>query len=111
MRFANTFGMILGTAVISGTLAIPARADAIDGTWCAVDGRIMEIHGPAITTPGGIETIGSYSRHAFSYEIPAGEAGAGATVSMSLMSEDIVHLTVGDRPGEPEVWQRCETTS
>ncbi len=111
MHRANAVGTILGVAVLSCALALPARADAIDGTWCAVDGRIMEIHGPAITTPGGTETIGTYSRHAFSYEVPAGETAAGATVRMSLMSEDIVHLQVGERAGEPEVWQRCETTS
>lgn len=111
MRLANAVGTILGMTVLCGVMTAPAQADAIDGTWCAVDGRIMEIHGPAITTPGGTETIGTYSRHAFSYEVPEGEAGAGATVRMALMSEDIVHLTVGDRAGEPEVWQRCDTTS
>jgi len=34
-------------------LCAPARADAIDGEWCAGDGRHFSIRGPAITTPGG----------------------------------------------------------
>ena len=55
-----------------------ARADAIDGDWCRSDGKRMTIRGPAIVTPGGQKTNGNYSRHYFSYEIPAGEVGAGA---------------------------------
>ena len=59
-----------------------ARADAIDGDWCRSGGKRMTIRGPAIVTPGGQKTNGNYSRHYFSYEIPAGEVGAGATVSI-----------------------------
>ena len=67
-----------------------ARADAIDGDWCRSDGKRMTIRGPAIVTPGGQKTNGNYSRHYFSYEIPAGEVGAGATVSFSC-SANISH--------------------
>jgi hypothetical protein len=88
-----------------------ALADAIDGTWCAVDGRIMEIHGSAITTPGGNDIAGNYGRHSFSYVVPPGETPAGETVRMVLWNEDIVHLKVGEQAGEAEVWQRCDTVS
>ncbi|WP_436637720.1 hypothetical protein [Microbaculum sp. FT89] len=104
-------GTVLGAAALAVFFAGPARADAIDGTWCAADGRIMEIHGPAITTPGGTEAIGDYSRHAFSYEVPDGETAAGTTVRMVLASEDIIHLKVGEQAADPEVWQRCDTVS
>ena len=55
----------------------PAFADAIDGDWCRTDGKRMTIRGPAIVTPGGQQTNGHYTRHSFSYVIPAGEAGRG----------------------------------
>lgn len=116
MDRSAVLGSVFGAAVLAIAFAGPARADAIDGTWCAADGRIMEIHGPAITTPGGTETIGDYSRHAFAYEVPDGETAAGATVRMVLASEDIIHLTVGHpkfgaQAADPEVWQRCDTVS
>jgi hypothetical protein len=87
-----------------------ARADAIDGHWCSADGRHFVISGDDITTPAGTRTLGDYSRHAFSYEVPAGEAQAGAIVSMLLLNEETVHLWVGTAPSasaEPEVWHRC----
>jgi len=94
----------------------PARADAIDGDWCSLDGkRLMSIHGPRIVTPGGKLTRGDYGRHYFSYQVPAGEAGAGATISMFQLSEDTVRITdARDRaaamqaPGE--IWHRCSRT-
>jgi hypothetical protein len=88
-----------------------ARADAIDGSWCAPDGRVMEIHGPQISTPGGNDITGNYGRHSFSYVVPTGETPAGETVRMVLWNEDIVHLKIGDEAGEAEVWQRCDTVS
>ena len=44
----------------------------------------MSIRGPDIVTPGGHNIRGDYSRHSFSYVVPAGESGAGETVSMIL---------------------------
>ena len=41
------------------------RADAIDGDWCSTDGQRMSIVGEKITTPGGTQIRGNYSRHAF----------------------------------------------
>ena len=87
--------------------ACPALADAIDGDWCRTDGKRMTIRGPAIVTPGGQRTSGDYTRHAFSYVIPAGEADAGATVSIQLLSEYLAHARQGVDAAVQE-WRRCQ---
>ena len=95
-------------AALSASLfafASPARADAIDGNWCRGDGKRMSIDGPAIVTPGGHNITGDYSRHAFSYVVPGGEPGAGATVSIQLLSEYLAHARQGSGPVEE--WRRC----
>jgi hypothetical protein len=95
----------VGAAVFG--FAGQARADAIDGDWCRTDGKRMSIRGPAIVTPGGQQTTGDYSRHSFSYVIPAGEAGAGATVSIQLLSEYLAHAReAADAPVQE--WRRCQ---
>jgi hypothetical protein len=87
--------------------AAPARADAIDGDWCRADGKRMSIRGPEIVTPGGKETRGNYDRHFFSYVIPAGEAGAGNTVNITLLGEYLAHAREGaDAPIQE--WRRCQ---
>ena len=85
--------------------AAPARADVIDGDWCAADGRTFSIRGPAITTPGGNETEGNYSRHHFSYVVPDGEDSAGETVAMILLNENTVNV---EEAGKTEIWLRCK---
>ena len=87
-----------------------ARADAIDGHWCAPDGRVMTVEGPHILTPGGHRISGDYSRHAFSYVVPAGESGAGATVAMVLLNEQTVRLRPADGAAD-EIWHRCDVIS
>jgi hypothetical protein len=103
-------GILLLTAAVGAGLfgfVHSAAADAIDGDWCRSDGKRMTIHGPAIVTPGGQQTNGNYSRHAFSYVIPSGEAGAGATVSIQLLSEYLAHAREGvDAPVQE--WRRCQ---
>lgn len=84
----------------------PAQADAIDGDWCRADGKRMSIHGPAIVTPGGQQTQGDYDRHFFSYKIPPGEAGAGNTVSITLLGEHLAHAREGEG-GALQEWRRC----
>jgi hypothetical protein len=93
------------TSVSVLALASPALADAIDGNWCRADGKRISIDGPAIVTPGGQHAKGDYSRHAFSYVIPGGESGAGATVSIQLLSEYLAHARQGNGPVEE--WRRC----
>ncbi len=89
-------------------LAHPAHADAIDGDWCRADGKRMSIRGPQIVTPGGIQTSGDYSRHFFSYVIPTGEAGAGATVSIQLLGEYLAHARQGSADAPVQEWRRCQ---
>jgi hypothetical protein len=84
-----------------------ARADAIDGHWCRADGKRMVIQGPAIVTPGGKQIKGDYTRHFFSYVVPADEAGAGATVSIQLLSEYLAHARQG-ADTQVQEWRRCQ---
>jgi len=97
-------GFLAVAATGLALFAAPARADAIDGHWCADDGRTFFIRGPAIVTPGGNETEGNYSRHRFSYVVPEGEAMAGEQVGMILLSEDAVNVLEG---GKTKIWLRC----
>jgi hypothetical protein len=85
-----------------------ARADAVDGDWCREDGKRMTIRGPDIVTPGGQRTRGDYTRHYFSYVIPAGEAGAGETVAITLLSEYLAHARQGSDAAPIQVWRRCQ---
>jgi hypothetical protein len=89
-----------------------ARADVIDGNWCYRDGRHFSIRGPDIVTPGGTSAKGSWSRHAFSYQIPPAEADAGQTIYMLLQDQNTVALAVGTRPivadpAQVQIWHRC----
>ena len=106
------FGFVLGLATLALSMLTPgaARADAIDGNWCAQDGRVMTIEGPAIVTPGGSQITGNYSRHAFSYVVPPGESDAGVTVLMVLLNENTVKLAPGNGAAD-EIWHRCDVTS
>ena len=98
----------LGVAGLLLVAAADARADAIDGNWCAGDGRVMTIEGPRIVTPAGSAARGDYSRHTFDYNLPTNEAGAGTQVRMVLLNEDTIRLTTG---ADPEIWHRCDVTS
>ena len=105
----------LRTAIIAALCAgfvDAAKADVIDGNWCDGQGRHFTIKGPTIITTGGVKTEGSYSRHAFSYTIPAPDPAAGAQVFMALINEMTVRLRVGADPSAPvETWKRCDVTS
>jgi|SRR5581483_9534753 len=97
--------------LVAGALLLmsaPARADAIDGDWCRADGKRMSIRGPDIVTPGGKATRGDYSRHFFSYVIPAGEAGAGNTVNITLLGEYLAHAREGGAEAPVQEWRRCQ---
>jgi hypothetical protein len=97
----------LAAAALVALTASPAYADAIDGDWCKADGKRMKIRGPAITTPGGKETRGEYTRHSFVYVVPAGEQGEGETVSIILLSEYLAHARQGAADAPIQVWNRC----
>jgi hypothetical protein len=100
-KFALAGAVVLATGVA-------ARADAIDGQWCFASSS-LEIQGPRIRTPGGNEISGNYSRHGFSYVVPANEPGSGSDVVMVLLSEETLSLTRG--AAAPETWRRCKPTS
>lgn len=107
-RFSSAAVCALMT--VSGAGA--ALADAIDGSWCDRDGRRIEISGAAIVTPGGNRISGEYSRHAFSYIVPAGEEGAGSQVDMDLLGEYDMRLWPKGRTADPPTggaqhWKRC----
>lgn len=106
--------MRLGVLYLLGVFCVvlaprSAHADAIDGEWCFDDGRNFAIEGPKIRTPGGKAIVGEYDRHAYRYTVPQGEAGTGKAVSMLLLSEDTLELSVSGTASEakPEVWHRC----
>ena len=86
------------------------RADAIDGDWCSTDGQRMSIVGEKITTPGGTQIRGNYSRHAFDYVVPAGENGSGETVSIILRGEYLAVSRRGPADGPLTEWRRCKET-
>ncbi len=97
---------LAGAALLASTCA--TRADAIDGQWCLASST-FEIKGPQIRTPGGNEIAGNYSRHGFSYVVPAGEPGSGSEVVMVLLNEETLTLTRAS--AAPETWRRCKPTS
>jgi hypothetical protein len=80
------------------------HADAIDGDWR------MSILGEKITTPGGKQTQGNYSRHAFDYLVPAGENGSGEIVSIILRGEYLAISRQGPADGPLTEWHRCKET-
>lgn len=95
-------------------LAGGARADVIDGDWCQ-GLRHFSIKGPEIVTPAGTRLSGDYSRHFFTYVVPASEPQAGQLVAMTLVNENTVHLRIGADAAQaaeapPQVWRRCAAT-
>jgi hypothetical protein len=108
MRQGPSFALTGAALIALVGLSTSAFADAIDGDWCHESGKRMSIRGPEIVTPGGKQTTGDYSRHFFSYVIPAGEAGAGATVSITLLSEYLAHARQGGADAPLVEWRRCQ---
>lgn len=106
-RAVEAFASMLG--IVAFLQVGSARGDAIDCHWCHEDGRRLSIQGPSIATPGGRQLEGEYSRHAFSYAAPAGEAQAGQTIALQLRSETLVEMRPGAAP--METWRRCTATT
>lgn len=84
-----------------------AQADAIDGIWCDTKGNAFEIRGNSITTPGGRQLSGAYTRHTFVYVAPEGERASGRTINMALVDDETLHLLIEQDGGNIEVWRRC----
>ena len=98
--FLVAAGILLQTGV--------SHADAIDGDWCSTNGKRMSISGEKITTPGGKQIQGNYSRHAFDYIVPAGESGSGEVVSIILRGEYLAQSRQGPAEGPLTEWRRCK---
>jgi len=98
------FLVAIGTLLQTGV----GRADAIDGDWCSTDGMRMSIRGENITTPGGKQIQGNYSRHAFDYVIPSGENGSGDVVNIILRGEYLALSRQGPVEGPLREWHRCK---
>jgi hypothetical protein len=98
------WGLIASIIVLT---APTAMADAIDGDWCSPrEARHVSISGSKVTTWSGRQTTGNYSRHAFSYIVPAGDPDAGDAVSLQLLNEEEARVTIAD--GQSETWHRCQ---
>jgi hypothetical protein len=98
--FLVAAGVLLQTGV--------GHADAIDGDWCSTDGMRMSISGAKITTPGGKQIQGNYSRHAFDYVVPDGEKGSGDVVNIILRGEYLALSRQGPVEGPVREWHRCK---
>jgi len=103
----NAIAKLAAALAFMFALAGTARADAIDGEWCASDGTHMSIAGPDVTTPGGMRIKGNYSRHAFDYVVPTGETGAGETVNILLRGEYLAVSRQGPSTAPVKEWRRC----
>lgn len=105
--FRRSFWLVPAFLILA---AMPAHADAIDGDWCSADGKRMTIRGARITTPGGAHTEGHYTRHFFTYVVPAGEPGAGQTVDIVLRGEYLAQSQQGGVDAPTIDWRRCQAT-
>lgn len=96
-------------AACLAALPMMAAADEIGGDWCSVQGAHLRIEGSRVQSFGGTWTEGNYSRHAYDFVVPEGEADAGLIVKMRLLSEQDVLVAVEGR--DTEQWSRCEIVS
>jgi hypothetical protein len=89
---------------------MPARADALDGSWCSDDGRSLTIDGPKIRTPTGAKVTGEYARHSFRYVGSIGDPEEAHDVRMLLWNEDDLRIDrIVDGVKQPEEsWHRCK---
>jgi hypothetical protein len=107
MDFRPTyFRRATASVLMLALCATGALADAIDGDWC-MGAKTMSIRGPDIVTPGGQRMKGDYTRHSFSYVVPAGEPGAGEPVAMILRGEYLLHVRQGGQDAPLQEWRRC----
>ena len=104
----------MAIACALAALATPALADAIDGDWCAADGRSLSIDRQKIKTPGGVAITGDYARHEFVYRAPKQDADAGQVVYLRLFDDNdmgSVHVKDGKADGDVVMWHRCQPVS
>ena len=103
--------MQLRMAIITSLLfaAVPAWADSLDGDWCnEVDGKLT-IDGSTIITPAGRKITGTYGRHRFEYDAPAGGWNGGDLIVIQQFSETRMQLQAGEKPASD--WKPCQIVS
>jgi hypothetical protein len=111
MAKGSIWGIAVAVVLVVASVGT-ALADVIDGNWCSTDGRHFSIRGSTIVTERGTTTQGDYSRHRFTYTVPASEPSPGTEIFMVLINELTVHLRRGTDASAPtETWRRCEETS
>ena len=108
--------MTASIALAGGLLTGPAWADYIDGNWCFGDGHTFSIKGSDIVTPGGNKITGDYSRHSFSYVVPASEPNGGAMIAMTQLNQMTIYVTQETEPASGksspvQIWKRCTPTT
>ncbi len=81
----------------------PSMATGAARTGCACPFAVKKI-----TTPGGKQIEGNYSRHAFDYVIPAGENGSGDVVNIVLRGEYLALSRQGPADAPLREWHRCK---
>ncbi len=95
--------------------SLQAAAEAVDGSWCAPDGRRMVVEGTRLLTPGGQIAQGRYSERAFAVVIPEGEWLAGKTLWLERTSPDSLRVSVEseNQQGPPphDRWVLCPYVS
>ncbi len=88
----------------------PVRTDAIDGHWCASDGRHLSIK--TGDQHAGRQTDARRPSPAFLQLLfSAAEPHAGAVMAMWLIRGGEVHLKVQIDAAKTEIWRRCDFTS
>lgn len=92
----------------------PAQAGALDGTWCAPDGRRITVAGTDVLTPGGQRTTGAYNGQAFHFQVPPNEWDSGKSIWMVLKAPDSARVSTlaENQQGPPphDRWRRCAAT-
>lgn len=100
------FALVAVLIFIAGAAAL---ADAIDGSWCAKDGKQLNIADPEITLPNDAKIQGAYRRHEFLYTAPAGDPDAGVQIYLQLQSDDALNsYHIKDNQAvDPVAWASC----
>ncbi len=95
-------------------LSGPARADAIDGTWCSVqEAKMLTIQGSQLIVDRSVST-GQYSRHNFIADWPvptAQDSEKGTRIHLRLMGETTmigIKIRANGETTAPETWHRCQ---
>jgi hypothetical protein len=118
LRNSTKAGAILSLSVSLGLCVLftssPARADQINGTWCAPGGgKSIRVEDASVISPGGKTVTANVVRHHVDFVIPPGEPDAGATFYADQLSDEQIRVTIKSKAGvtAPEIWTPCKPVS